>query len=94
MAIEDSPIFREILQEGLVKGREEGIGEGRLTATRHILLILTEKRFPALASLAQKQAALIDDVELLNEMIVSIGPARTEGEVYDMLRGQDKLSAE
>ncbi len=77
-----------------MKGREEGIGEGCLTATRHILLILTEKRFPALASLAQKQAALIDNVELLNGMIVSIDSALTEREVYDMLRGQDKLSAE
>ncbi len=85
--IEDSPIFREILQEGLEKGREEGMGQGRLAATRHVLLILTEKRFPALAAVAREQAALVDDVEVLNSMIVSIGSVLTEQEAYAVLRG-------
>jgi len=57
-------------------------------------LILTEKRFPTLASLPQEQAALVDDVELLNGMIVTIGSASTEREAYAALRGQNKLLAE
>ena len=98
--LEDSPIYQMILQEGLekglekgrvegrVEGREEGMGQGRLEATRHILLILTERRFPALATLAEEQAALVDDVELLNSMIVTVGSALTEREAYTALRGQ------
>ena len=100
----DTPIMQEILREGMEKGLEKGIAEGlekgiaegreeglelgRLEATRHILLILTEKRFPELASLAQEQSSSIQDLEVINNLIVAISSAQNELEGYKALKGQ------
>ncbi len=94
----DTPIFQEILREGLEqgleqgleKGLEQGLEKGKLEATRHILLILTERRFPALTSLAQEQAARIQDLNVLDDVIVNIGLAQTERDGYVALRRWDK----
>ena len=100
----DTPIMQEILREGMEKGiaeglelgmekgreegREEGLELGRLEASRRILLILTEKRFPELVSLAQEQSSSIQDVEVINNLIVAISSAQNELEGYKALRGQ------
>ena len=84
----DTPIMQEILREGMEKGREEGIELGRLEATRHILLILTEKRFPELAPLAQEQSSNIQDLEVINNLIVAVSSAQNELEGYKALKGQ------
>ncbi len=104
--LRDTPIYQEILREGLAEGieqgreqgieqgREQGIEEGReegkLEAFRHILLILTEKHFPELASFAQEQAMLIRDVGVLDDVIVKMSAARTEHEAFAVLSGWDK----
>ncbi len=82
--IQDSPIFQEILREGM----EKGIEQGRLEATRRILLIVTEKRFPALVSLAQEQVERINDLDVIDNLIVALSSAQNELEGYHALRGQ------
>lgn len=92
--IQDSPIFQEILREGMEKGMEEGmekgiekgIEKGRLDAARHILLIVTEKRFSGLASLAQEQVARMQDLNAIDNLIVAISAAANELEAYNALR--------
>ena len=109
----DTPIFQEILREGMEEGigqgikrgieqgREEGIGQGikqgreqgieqgRLEAARHILYMLTERRFPDLAALAQEQAAKIQDMTTLDKLIITISSVQNELEAYYALRGRD-----
>ncbi len=95
--MQESPIFQEILREGLEKGielgrekgLEQGLEQGRLEATRHILLILTEKRFPALTPLAQEQVARIQDLDVIDNLIVAVSSAQNELEGYYALRGQN-----
>ncbi len=77
--LQDAPIFQEILQEG----REQG----RLETTQHILHIVTEKRFPALAPLAQQQAAHIQALDAIDALIVAISSAQNELEAYNALQG-------
>jgi len=96
--MQDTPIYQEILKEGMEKGvelgrqegREEGIEQGRLEAARHILLILAEKRFPNLAPLAQEQAANIQDVDVIDNLIIAISSVQNELEGYYALRGWNK----
>ena len=77
--IQDSPIFQEILREG----REQG----RLEASRRILLILTEKHFPTLVSLAQERGTSIQERDVIDTLIVAISSAQNELEAYHALRG-------
>ena len=100
--IQDSPIFKMILQEGMEKGLEQGrelgmeqgrelgleqgLEQGRLEAARHILLIVTEKHFPALAPLAQEQAARIQALDEIDALIVAITSAQNELEAQNALR--------
>ena len=92
--IQDSPIFQEILREGMEKGLEQGrelgleqgLEQGRLEATRRILLIVTEKRFPALASLAQQQAARIQALDVIDGLIIAVTSAQNELEAHNALR--------
>ena len=89
--IQDSPIFQEILREGMEKGLEQGqkrgFEQGRLEASRRILLILTEKHFPALISLAQERAASIQDLDVFDKLIVAITSAQNELEASNALQG-------
>ena len=81
--IQDSPIFQEILREGMEKGLEQG----RLEAARHILLIVTEKRFPTLVALAQEQATHTQALDEIDSLIVAVSSAQNELEAYNLLRG-------
>ncbi len=83
--LRESPIYQEILSEG----REEGREEGRLEHSRHILVVLTQVRFPSLITLAQRQAAAINDLKVLDDVIVKIGLAQTQEEVQAYLLGWD-----
>jgi predicted transposase YdaD len=89
----DTPIFQEILREGIgqgrEEGREEGIEQGRLEFARHILLTFTERRFPDLAPLAQEQGAKIQDVAVIEKLITAITSVQNELEAYYALRGRD-----
>ena len=77
--MQDAPIFQEILREG----REQG----RLEASRHILFIVTDKRFPTLTALAQEQVAHTETLDVIDSLIVAVSSAQNELEAYNLLRG-------
>ena len=80
--LREAPFYQEILQEG----REEGHQE-RIQALRQMLLKFVQARFPArkMMRLAQGQAALIEDPEVLQDLILKVGLAQTAEEVQNYL---------
>jgi len=74
--LQESPVYQLIVKEGLEQG---------LQGLRQILVHLVKKRFPILAPLAQEQAALIGDSQVLQNMIDAIIDAETVEEVRCIL---------
>src|SRR5947209_19362873 len=63
------------LKEGKQQGLEEGLKEGErkgLEAMRQTLVNIVRARFPRLVSLARMRAALIDNFEALDELILQM----------------------
>ena len=75
----------EGLQEGLEKGLQEGLEKGKLEALRQTLLHVVQSRFPKIARLAKGQAAIIDDPEVLDALIVKMSIAQTREEAKQYL---------
>jgi len=86
--IRDTPIYQEILREGREEGLEQGIEQGSLNASRRILLLVIQIRFPVLASLAQELANLVKDENILDGIIGKISAAQSEDEAFSALREQ------
>ncbi len=86
--IRDTPIYQEILREGREEGLEQGIEQGSLNASRRILLLVIQIRFPVLASLAQELANLVKDENILDDIIGKISAAQSEDEAFSALREQ------
>jgi predicted transposase YdaD len=59
--LRESPIYQEIIEQGLEKGREEG----RIQEQREMLMRLVQLRFPELFALAKQQADGITNPEIL-----------------------------
>jgi len=74
------------LQQGLEKGLQQGLQQGGLQQLRQMLVHRVQKRFPVLVPLAQEQAALIKDVEVLRNMIDAVIDAETMEEVRCRLK--------
>ena len=87
--IRESPIYQEILSEGLEKGREEGLTQGlekgRLEAVRATLTNVVQRLFPDLASLAQQQAALMDNPKIVDDLILKMIQASSVEEARTLL---------
>jgi flagellar biosynthesis/type III secretory pathway protein FliH len=83
--LRDTPVYQEVLAEGvekgleqgLEKGLEQGIKEGKLEAQRQTLLDIVQERFPAIARLAKQQADAIEDPEVLRRLTVKISIVKT-----------------
>ncbi len=88
--LRDTPIYQEILREGLAEGIEQGRFEGKLDAFRHVLLIWTEKRFPSLIALAQERVERIQDAQVLDDMIAEMSVAQTIEEAASILKRTGK----
>ena len=78
--LRESPFYQEILQEG----REEGLQKG-LEVLRQTLLKVVEARFPKLLRLAKGQAAITDDPEELENLIVKVSIAQDVEEAKNFL---------
>jgi len=98
----ETPAFQDIMRRvreiglkvgrevGLELGRQEGIKEGQLEAFRRTLLHIAEVRFPELTQLAKRKAAILDDPEELDGLIIKIGIARDIDEARRYLLGEEK----
>ena len=83
--LRESPFYQEILQEG----REEGLQEG-LEALRQAFLKIVEARFPKLLRLAKGQAAITNDPEELENLIVKVSIAKDAKEAQSLLLNLDE----
>lgn len=78
--LHDTPIYQLILKEGREEGLETGFEEGlerglltgRLEALRQTLVNVVQIRYPKLVKLAKAQAAMADDPDMLNALIVKL----------------------
>src|SRR6266566_1685304 len=77
--LRDTPVYQEVLAEGMEKGLEQG-----LETQRQTLLDIVQERFPAIARLAKQQADTIEDPEMLRRLIVKLSIVQTlkEAEQY------------
>jgi predicted transposase/invertase (TIGR01784 family) len=91
--LRESPFYQEILregrEEGLEEGREEGLEEGlqkgKVEAMREMLLTIVRVRFPKLARLAKALAAITEDPEDLQNLILKISLAQSFEEAQQCL---------
>lgn len=79
--LRESPFYQEILQEG----REEG-----LEMLRQAFLKIVEARFPKLLRLAKGQAAITDDPEELENLLVKVSIAQDAKEAKGFLLDLDE----
>ena len=84
---------KESLQEGLEKGLQEGLEKER-QAFRQTLINIVQIRFPKLVRLTKKLAAIIDDTEVLQGLILNISTAQTIEEAKQHLLDIDEEDEE
>lgn len=98
--LRESPFFQEILQEGREEGLQEGLQKGlqeglqklhqeKLEALRETLLKVVQARFPKVVRLAKGQAAIIDDLETLEDLIVKVSTAQNAKEAKRYLLDEE-----
>jgi flagellar biosynthesis/type III secretory pathway protein FliH len=77
----------EGLQEGREEGLQEGLKKGKLEGLREMLLRIVQARYPSrkMLSLAKGQAAIIDDPEVLQSLILRVSLAQTIEEAQKYL---------
>ena len=88
--LRDSPIYQEIVEQGLEKGREEG----RIQEQQEMLMRLVQLRFPELLALAKQQANGITNPEVLPPVNFKLLDVQTVEEARQLLlninRGETK----
>jgi predicted transposase YdaD len=102
--VKDTPLYQEMFrdareearEEALKEGREEGLKEGlekaqqeKLEALRRALIGIVQARFPRLEKLARGQAAITDDEDEINDLIVKLSMARDGKEAKRCLIGDE-----
>ena len=87
--LQESKAYQKIKQEGLEEGLLQGRKEGELHALRQIVLTIVQTRFPKISRLAKKQAAVVDDPVVLQELITLIIKAQTAEEARQHLLALD-----
>jgi predicted transposase YdaD len=93
--LRDTPLYQEVLAEGMEKGLEEGLEkgreEGKLEAQRQTFLDVVQERFPAIVRLAKQQADAIQDPEVLRHLTVKISVVKTSREAEQYLLNPSSL---
>src|SRR5579859_5485152 len=87
--LRDSPVYQEVLEEGVEKGRQEGMIE----AQRQILFDIVFERFPEIIHLARQQANAVHDTEILRHLTVKMSTVQNpkEAEQYLLTATGDTL---
>ena len=78
--LRDTPVYQEVLAEGMEKGLEKG-----LEAQRQTLLDIVQERFPEIARLAKQQVDAIEDTDVLRRLTVKISIVKTSMEAEQYL---------
>ena len=88
--LRETPVYQEVLAEGMEKGLEKGMEKG-LETQRQTLLDIVQERFPAIARLAKQQVDTIEDPEMLRRLIVKISIVKTSKEAEQYLLNPGSL---
>ena len=90
--LRDTPVYQEVLAEGMEKGLEKGLEKGMekglekgLEAQRQTLLDIVQERFPESARLAKQQVDAIEDTDVLRRLTVKISIVKTSKEAKQYL---------
>jgi predicted transposase YdaD len=93
--LRETPAFQQILEEGREEGRQEVREEGlELERQRHLqsfrpkVLDLVRIRYSELVALAQEKIALIQDVEVLEDLFLKIAIADSIEDARNVLLSQ------
>jgi predicted transposase YdaD len=90
----NTPIYQLILKEGREEEREEGLEKGlltgRLEALRQTLVNVVLARYPKLVKLAKVQAAIADNPDMLNALIVKLVVTQSASEAKQYLLDFDE----
>jgi predicted transposase YdaD len=84
--LRDTPVYQEVLAEGMEKGLEKG-----LETQRQTLLDIVQERFPAIARLAKQQTDTIEDPEMLRRLIVKISIVKSSKDAEQYLLNPGSL---
>lgn len=87
--LQESRVYQKIKREGREEGLLQGRKEGELHALRQTVLTIVQTRFPKISRLAKKQAAVVDDPVVLQELITLIINAQTAEEARQHLLALD-----
>ncbi|HEU0001263.1 MAG TPA: hypothetical protein VFQ36_10210 [Ktedonobacteraceae bacterium] len=88
--LRETPAFQDIIKEGLEEGHKEGMEKGQLEALRQTLMHVVTARFPKLVRLAKGQAAIIDDPDELDGLIVKMSIAQNSREARRYLLNEQE----
>jgi predicted transposase YdaD len=84
--LRESPIYQELVEQGLERGREEG----RIQEQREMLIRLVQLRFPELLALAKQQADGITNPEVLPPINFKLLETQTIEEAKQLLLSVNK----
>lgn len=79
--IEDTPTYKRLVQQG----REQGLEEGMILATRQNIEAIVKKRFPASLNMVKYQNLQITALPQLQEILLKASTARTTKEFKQYL---------
>jgi predicted transposase YdaD len=82
--LEESWTYKELIQKGLEKGREEE-RQQRIQEQRETLLSFVQMRFPELVPVARQQVASIKDPGALHDLIIKLFAVQTVEEARQAL---------
>lgn len=83
--LENSIMYKELVQEGIGIGLQEGIGIGREQGLRQSIEAVVTVRFPDLLDLARGRVERIHDEQQLRDILLQLVIIPTEGEAHRFL---------
>ena len=85
--LRETRAYQEMAKEGREEGLQEGLKKGKLEGLREMLLRIVQARYPSrkMLNLAKGQAAIIDDPEVLQSLILRVSLAQTIEEAQKYL---------
>jgi hypothetical protein len=86
--LRDTPAYQRFLKEGRELERQQNLEQRRQTL-RQMLLEIVQGRFPKLLHLTKGLAAITNDPEVLEHLIVKMGTAQTLEEAQEYLINVD-----
>ena len=82
--LRETPVYQEVFEEGLEKGRQEALRQ-ELQRQRQMLLDIVRERFPKIVRPVSKLIEAIEDPAVLLRLIVKVSTVQTSEEAKQLL---------